>query len=124
VLDELVRRGATVILEAPKPIFKAPAFRCSDWFNRTNPICRPGLSMSRDYLLHYRRPVLDAEIALSRRHEHVYVWDPFDVLCPQATCEAVVNRKPLFFDADHLSADGNRVVYPDFVGFLKTHLHR
>jgi len=122
VLDGLVRRGATVILEAPKPIFKAPAFRCSDWFNRHNPICRSGLTMSRDYLLHYRQPVLDAEVALSKRHEHVYVWDPFDVLCPKATCEAVVDRKPLFFDADHLSAAGNRAVYPDFVAFLKSHL--
>jgi SGNH domain (fused to AT3 domains) len=124
VLDDLVRRGATVILEAPKPIFKAPAFRCSDWFNRSNPICRSGLTMSRDYLLHYRQPVLDAEIALSRRHEHVYVWDPFDVLCPKVTCAAVVDRKPLFFDADHLSAAGNRAVYPDFVAFLRTHLDR
>jgi peptidoglycan/LPS O-acetylase OafA/YrhL len=124
VLDGLVQRGATVILEAPKPIFKAPAFRCSDWFNRGNPICRSGLSMSRDYLLHYRQPVLDAELALSKRHQHVYVWDPFDVLCPGDTCEAVVDRKPLFFDADHLSADGNRAVYPDFVAFLKSHLDR
>lgn len=124
VLDRLVKRGATVILEAPKPLFKAPAFRCSDWFNRSNPICRSGLTMSREYLLHYRQPVLDAEIALSKRHEHVYVWDPFNVLCPQATCAAVVNRKPLFFDADHLSADGNRALYPDFVAFLKTHLDR
>jgi len=124
VLDQLVSRGATVILEAPKPIFKAPAFRCSDWFNRRNPICQPGLTMSRDYLLRYRQPVLDAELALSQRHEHVYVWDPFDVLCPKETCEAVVNRKPLFFDADHLSAAGNRAVYPNFVAFLKTHLNR
>jgi hypothetical protein len=124
VLDQLVSRGATVILEAPKPIFKAPAFRCSDWFNRRNPICQSGLTMSRDYLLHYRQPVLDAEIELSKRHAHVYVWDPFDVLCPKATCEAVVNRKPLFFDADHLSAAGNRAVYPDFVAFLRTHLDR
>jgi len=121
VLDSLVRRGAIVILEAPKPIFRAPAFRCSDWFNRGNPICAGGLAMPRDYLLHYRKPVLDAMIDLSRRHEHVLVWDPFDVLCPEASCEAVVNGVPLFFDADHLSSHGDRVVYSDFVAFLKTH---
>jgi hypothetical protein len=121
VLDRLVRRGAIVILEAPKPIFRAPAFRCSDWFNRGNPICAGGLTMPRDYLLHYRKPVLDAMIDLSRRHEHVLVWDPFDMLCPEVSCEAVVDGVPLFFDADHLSAHGDRVVYSDFVAFLKTH---
>jgi lysophospholipase L1-like esterase len=33
-----------------------------------------------------------------------------------------VNGKPLFFDGDHLSAKGNRMLYPDFVAFLKAHL--
>lgn len=124
VLDRLVRRGAIVILEAPKPIFRAPPFRCSDWFNRHNPVCEPGLTMSRDYLLAYRKPVLDAMTTLSQQHENVFVWDPFDSLCPKATCEAVVDGTPLFFDADHLSGHGNLVLYPDFVAFLKVHLDR
>jgi hypothetical protein len=79
--------------EAPKPIFRAPAFRCSDWFNRRNPICVSGLTVSRDYLLQFREPVLDA-----------------------------MNRgSPLFLDRDHLSAYGNRVLYPEFVEFLRSH---
>jgi peptidoglycan/LPS O-acetylase OafA/YrhL len=122
VLDDLVHRGALVILEAPKPVFRAPPFRCSDWFNRDNPVCKPGLTMPRDYLLRYRKPVLDEMIALNQRHANVLVWDPFDTLCPTATCKAVVNGQPLFFDADHLSANGARVLYPDFVAFLKAHL--
>jgi peptidoglycan/LPS O-acetylase OafA/YrhL len=121
VLETLVRHGALVIFEAPKPIFRAPAFRCSDWFNRRNPICAGGLTMSRDYLLQYRKPILDAMHTLSQRHEHVYVWDPFDALCPTMTCEAVVNGSPLFLDGDHLSAHGNRVLYPEFVKVLKEH---
>jgi hypothetical protein len=120
VLDRLVRDGAVIIFEAPKPIFRAPAFRCADWFNVKNPICKPGLTISRDYLLHYRTPVLDAMISLSRRHEHVYVWDPFETLCPTATCAALVNGLPLFLDGDHLSANGNRVLYPNFLGFLRS----
>jgi hypothetical protein len=33
-VTELSRRGAKVILEAPKPVFKSPPFRSSDWFNK------------------------------------------------------------------------------------------
>ena len=121
VLTRLVRHGSVVIFEAPTPIFRAPAFRCSDWFNRRNPICVSGLKMSRDYLLEYREPVLEAMTRLSRRHERVYVWDPFNTLCPTMMCEAVVNGSPLFLDGDHLSAHGNRVLYPEFVEFLRSH---
>jgi len=121
VLERLVRHGGVVIFEAPKPLFPAPAFRCSDWFNRSNPVCVSGLEVSRDYLLQYREPILDAMNRLSRRHERVYVWDPFNTLCPTTTCEAVVNGSPLFLDGDHLSAHGNRVLYPEFADFLKSH---
>ena len=121
VVDMLVGHGAVVIFEAPKPIFRAPAFRCSDWFNRRNPLCSSGLTISRDYLLRMRKPVLDSMDRLSRQHDHVYVWDPLDTLCPTATCEAVVNGMPLFVDSDHLSAQGNRVLYSDFVEFLRSH---
>ncbi len=38
--DSLLRRmdsaALTVILDAPKPVFPSPAFRCADWFNATN----------------------------------------------------------------------------------------
>jgi peptidoglycan/LPS O-acetylase OafA/YrhL len=122
ILDDLVRRGALVIFEAPKPIFRAPPFRCMDWFNHDNPVCRPGLTMPRGYLLRYRKPVLDEMTALSQRHANVVVWDPFATLCPTSTCQAVSDGEPLYFDADHLSANGNRVLYPDFVAFLKAHL--
>lgn len=121
VLERLVRRGGIVIFEAPKPIFRAPAFRCSDWFNRGNPLCVSGLKVSRDYMLQYREPILEAMNRLSQRHERVYVWDPFNTLCLTKTCEAVVNGSPLFLDGDHLSAHGNRVLYPEFVDFLKSY---
>ena len=33
-LRQLTDRGAIVILEAPLPVFRAPPFRCADWFNQ------------------------------------------------------------------------------------------
>jgi hypothetical protein len=114
---QLIKAGVTVIFEAPKPIFRAPPFRCSDWFNAGNPICAPGLSIDRADLLAYREPVMK-ELAELRSNEGARVWDPFDTLCPGSTCKAFAGGEPLFFDGDHLSAAGNELLYPSFQAFL------
>jgi peptidoglycan/LPS O-acetylase OafA/YrhL len=119
VLRPLVQKGIKVIFEAPKPMFRAPAFRCSDWFNRGNPICAPGTSVPREYLLEYRKPVLEAMMSLRSRDRRISVWDPFDTLCPKSVCAAVVDGTPLFFDGDHLSGYANTLLYPVFVAFLR-----
>jgi peptidoglycan/LPS O-acetylase OafA/YrhL len=115
-LERLEALGLRVVFEAPKPLFGAPAFRCSDWFNRVNPICAGGLSMPRQRLLAYRRPVLEAMRRLAGGR--VFIWDPFDTLCPRSTCVAVAGKVPLFFDADHISGYSNQLLYPGFLAFL------
>jgi lysophospholipase L1-like esterase len=47
------------------------------------------------------------------------VWDPLPVLCGQTSCDAFRDGRPLFFDGDHLSADGNRALYPSFLAFVE-----
>ncbi|MBP0533252.1 hypothetical protein J8J19_24105, partial [Mycobacterium tuberculosis] len=47
MLGRLQKLGVHVVIDAPLPLFKAGAYRCSDWFNRHNPACVGGLSMSR-----------------------------------------------------------------------------
>src|ERR1700732_2614804 len=79
-LKFLGARGLRVVFEAPKPIFPSPPFRCSDWFNRHNPVCAAGLSMPRAVMLAYRQPVLQAMQSLEGNF--VSIWDPFDTLCP------------------------------------------
>ena len=116
-LKFLGTRGLRVVFEAPKPIFRSPPFRCSDWFNRRNPVCAAGLSMPRAVMLAYRQPVLQAMETLEGNF--VSIWDPFDSLCPNATCEALRQGTPLFFDGDHLSGYGNELVYPGFLEFLR-----
>jgi peptidoglycan/LPS O-acetylase OafA/YrhL len=34
LIGEFSKKGLHVIIDAPKPVFKAPAFRCSDWFTQ------------------------------------------------------------------------------------------
>lgn len=108
-----------IIIDAPKPIFKVPPFRCSDWFNRSNPDCAAGLSIQRDFLLNYRRPIMDSLESLSAAIPNLVVWDPFPVLCKAEVCTPFDQNGPLFFDGDHLSAHGNRVLYPSFSTLIK-----
>jgi len=50
---------------------------------------------------------------VSKEVSSVRVWDPFAVLCQTGvTCSAYQQGRPLFFDADHLSAYGNRMLLP------------
>jgi len=118
-LSSLADKGISIIYEAPKPIFKSPPFRCSEWFNTGNPICRDGLTISKEELQNYRLPVMNSLNSISDELKNAYVYDPLDVLCPGETCASIVEGKPLFFDGDHLSAYGNMVVYDDFIGFLQ-----
>ena len=117
-LSPLAERGVRIIFEAPKPLFRAPAFRCSDWFNRGNPICERGLSIERDFLLRYRAPVMESLERLAAQLPGASVWDPFPVLCPGAHCAAISGGRPLFFDGDHLSGYGNRILVPSFLAHV------
>ena len=113
-LTPLATAGLKILFEAPKPIFKSPTFRCADWFNAGNPICRGGIVQPRAELEVLRTPMLTSMRELAAANPAINIWDPFPVLCPGETCSAVVDGKPLFFDGDHLSAHGNMVLYPAF----------
>ncbi len=120
MLAPLVEKRIRIVFEAPKPLFRSPAFRCSDSFNVGNPVCRSGLSESRAAIEEYRQPVLDSLVRLARLLG-ASVWDPLPVLCGATRCDALREGRPLFFDGDHLSADGNRALYPSFVAFIESH---
>jgi peptidoglycan/LPS O-acetylase OafA/YrhL len=127
--DQLVERfnaqGLHVLIDAPKPVLKSPPYRCSDWFNKMNPICSPGLSVDREFLLEIRQPVMDSLAILESRHRDLSVWDPFFLLCESDICSAYdEDGKPLFFDGDHLSANGNRVLAPSFMEKILDIWHR
>ncbi len=116
-LGPLSGAGMRIVFEAPKPLFRAPPFRCADFFNSINPICKSGLSESRKAIEDYRRPVLDSLNVLAGKLGAT-VWDPLPTLCGPARCEAIQDGNPVFFDGDHLSADGNRMLYPSFISAI------
>lgn len=114
MLRPFASRGMTILFAAPTPIFRSSSFRCSDWFNESNPACRGDLTESRAYLERLRSPVVAAMQAVATQIPAVHVWDPFPVLCPTNTCTVTRNGRPIFFDGDHLSAFGDAIVYPSF----------
>jgi len=118
LITRLEKASLIVLIDAPKPVFKSPPFRCSDWFNSANPVCTGGFTMSRSDLLEHRKFVMESLQTLTHNHPRLLVWDPFPVLCPSETCSAFDQDVPLFFDGDHLSAHGNRVLYPSFLSML------
>ena len=122
LLREFTDKGVQVVFDGPKPVFKAPPFRCADSFNRNNPICAPGLTVSKALLERYRRPVLAAFNKISQQLPGVSVWDPFPILCPDSECDSFHNGQPLFLDGDHLSGEGNLLLLKDFMGFMAKRL--
>lgn len=118
VTDALLQAPVRIIIDRPKPIFPSPTFRCSDWFNRSNPVCSAGLSVDQKTLDRLRGPVIASIDRLAAKRTEVAIWDPFPALCPSPVCQAYRDRRPLFFDGDHLSGYGNEVLYPSFRHFI------
>ncbi len=116
VLQALSKAGATIMFEAPTPVFPAPAFRCADWYDRTNPICAGGTTIPRQTILDLRAPVMAAYKEIQTTITAVAVWDPLPLLCPGPTCSEFDHEKPLFFDGDHLSGFADRQLSPWFLG--------
>lgn len=119
VLTRLQALRVHILIDAPLPLFKAPAYRCSDSFNRMNPACAAGLQMSRASLQELRAPQMALLQTLAGEHPLLTVWDPFPLLCPGETCSAMQGERPLFFDQDHLSGYGNQVLLADFIRVLR-----
>ena len=115
ILHQFRAKGAQVIFEAPKPIFRSPIFRCAETYNRTNPSCSDGTEIDRSEMEQLRKPILGALMYLSASISDINIWDPFPILCPPgANCSAFSKSRPLFFDADHVSGYGNRLLLTSF----------
>lgn len=118
ILRKLTSKGIRIVFEAPKPLFRAPPFRCSDWFNKSNPVCHKGAFIMRDEIEMYRKPVLDSYQRIANVVPGVRVWDPLPILCPGSVCQTKNESRPLFFDGDHVSGYGNTILFPHFRDFI------
>lgn len=118
VVRRLQAMGLTIVLAAPTPVFETPPDRCHRWFNRHNPVCVFGFKTDRDYQLQLRAPVMISYRSLSAQTGAI-LWDPFNLLCPENPCRSQVNDRFRYIDQHHLSANGNMVVFKDFLNLAR-----
>lgn len=115
IVGDLTDMGLKVVFEAPLPVVPAPVYRCSDWFNEMNPVAANGTSISRSTLDLIWKPVHDSILELRKSYPEMTVWNPSAVLCDKDVFSAYDERgNPIFWDGDHLSANGNRILAPSF----------
>lgn len=117
-LAALAERGIRIVFDAPKPVFGAPAFRCSDAFNAMNPLCAAGLAVTRADAEAHRAVALGSLQRVTAALPGASLFDALPLLCDATRCEAVRDGKPLFFDGDHLSGLANRVLLPAFIAHV------
>jgi peptidoglycan/LPS O-acetylase OafA/YrhL len=120
IVGRLLAIGFKVIIDTPAPVFRAPPFRCADWFNRMNPVCAHGFEVPAAELKDLDAPVLKNLHELHTDYPDLVVWDPFPILCPGSVCSAFRNGKPLYFDQDHLSGYGNQLLLPSFSAVVQS----
>ena len=118
-IKEFSNMGLKILLDLTKPVYPSPPFRCVDWFNKNNIICKDGFSIKRETHEIMAEEINKIIYKLSSKYENVYTWDPNKVLCEKDICNAYKDGEYLYFDGDHISAVGNKLLYKDYVNKLK-----
>lgn len=119
ILGELRTVGAHVVVLAPNLLLNVPLFRCADGWTQWQAVCRPGHLVERAEFEARRRPVMLALADLAKEPD-VRLFDPLPILCPEdeVVCSGYRGGRPLFFDADHLSAYGSELLFPAFMDLV------
>jgi peptidoglycan/LPS O-acetylase OafA/YrhL len=117
-LTELSATKAVLVLEAPKPVFRQPVYRCRAWFNRNNPECAGGYETTRAEMQTLRAPMMASMERLAREIPGVVIWDPLPILCPGDPCSAWKDGLPLYFDNNHLSGYATDLLFAPFSDFI------
>lgn len=60
------------------------------------------------------KPIIDMFYRISAKHNNVKVLDPANLLCDQIKCIATYNNRPIYYDGDHMSEYGNKLLTPMF----------
>jgi len=129
-IDEIAKklqfRGIKLVIFAPIPVFRGdenplPLEACTqEWFRPFISIkCPSNYNEEKENIKIRNKYISNSLAKLSNRHENVYIFNPFDLLCPdKKICTTLVDGKKLFRDDDHLSREGAKYLFDDFKDFL------
>ena len=119
-------RGIKLVIFAPIPVFRGdenppPSSVCTkEWFRPfINIKCSSSYQEAKENIKTRNKYISKSLARLSRQCENVYIYNPFDLLCPdKKMCTTLVDGRKLFRDDDHLSREGARYLFDDFSDFL------
>jgi peptidoglycan/LPS O-acetylase OafA/YrhL len=127
--EKLEPKQAGIILFAPLPVFsdrvavQSPLSTCfPTWFRPTWALpadCKPS-TVQRATLVAENQPVLNLLRNLENKYRNVRVFDPFPYLCPptETVCDSSRQGKIVFFDSNHLTNYGARILSQPLMRFL------
>lgn len=122
----LQSKGIKLIIFAPLPVFRgdehpSPTWACTqEWFRPfISSNCSSTYYETREKIETRNMYISNALTRLSNKHENLYIYDPFEILCPgKEICTTIVDSKTLFRDDDHLSREGAKHLFANFSEFL------
>ena len=128
IADKLLKKGIKLVIFAPLPVFRGvanppPDWACTkEWFRPfASKSCSSYYQEKRSNIEVRNQSIRDAFERTQSKYSNVYIYDPFDLLCPsKSLCKTIVDDTKIFRDDDHLSRDGARYLYKDFNEFLYT----
>lgn len=120
LLARLSATGASIVMEAPNLLLNAPLYRCADPWTRTNPMCVGGPAVDRWEIESLRAPMVATITAAMEGIPRTSMFDPFTIMCAEGErCDGYRDGRPLFFDGDHVSAFGGRLLLAPFTNAMR-----
>ncbi len=128
IADKLLKKRIKLVIFAPLPVFRGvanppPDWACTkEWFRPfASKSCNSYYQEKRSNIEKRNQSIRDTFEKTERKYSNVYIYDPFDLLCPSnILCTTIVGETKVFRDDDHLSRDGAKYLYKDFTDFLYT----
>ncbi len=114
-LAPFAKAGMFTFIEMPKPTMVSAAFRCSDWFNRSNSYCVADVPTTRALQLNRSARARAYFVDVAAKVPNSRLWNIFNTLCSGPVCRGWANGHPIYTDTDHLSGYGNDLAYLNLV---------
>uniref|UniRef100_UPI00301CE74E SGNH hydrolase domain-containing protein n=1 Tax=Proteus terrae TaxID=1574161 RepID=UPI00301CE74E len=79
------------------------------------------IDLSIEYENYYNRNklIIDVMNNIEKNNKNVKTLDPTPYLCNKATCIALYNKRPIYYDGDHMSEYGNKLLSPMFKNVIQ-----
>ena len=114
VKDTAINRPIYLVLPTPEMTFNVPQVISRELLLGTESI---GSARSEKLYLKRNKPVIEI-IKSVATNNNIKVLDPTSYLCSNGECNALHKNRPIYYDGDHMSEYGNKLLTPMFESAL------